>query len=207
MTAPDDHWHLAPTLPGRHITLEALDELHAADLNDGADEGTIRFLSRGGPEAPTTEAWAAYITRLNALPHRVNWAVRQHATGRVVGRISYSELRPADRWVEIGTMLLPAAQGTAVNPEAKLLLLSRAFDTLGANRVHFKVDARNERSRRAMLKLGATQEGVLRQYQVRPDGYARDSVMFSILRDEWPAVRAGLERRIDGSIYPALPDA
>ncbi|PNY80347.1 GNAT family N-acetyltransferase [Deinococcus koreensis] len=194
--APGDLWFQQPTLRGRIVTLEALGEQHAADLSVGADEDTLRFLSRGGPADSTPAAWASYIARLNALPDRLNWAVRLNATGQAVGRISFSEIRVADRWVEIGTMLLPAAQGTGVNPESKLLLMARAFEALGASRVHFKVDARNGRSVRALQKLGAVQEGVLRQYQVRPDGSARDSVMFSVLRAEWPAVRAGLEARL-----------
>ncbi len=194
--ASEAEWFQTPTLTGRFITLEGLGTAHAADLNAGADEETVRFLSRGGPAEATPAAWAEYITRLNALPRRVNFAVRLLDPGVVVGRISYSEVNAADRWAEIGTMLLPGAQGTHVNPEAKLLLMTRAFEVLGANRVHFKVDARNARSVRALHKLGAVQEGVLRQYQVRPDGFARDSVMFSVLRGEWPAVKAGLEARL-----------
>lgn len=191
---PDAEWLLAPTLSGHTVALEALTEAHAADLAAGADDDTVRFLSRGGPDANTPDGWAGYISRLNALPARVNWAVL--VGGVAVGRISFSEVRPTDRWVEIGTMLLPAAQGVGVNPDAKRLLMTRAFEVLGANRVQFKVDARNERSRRAMHKLGAVQEGTLRQYQLRPDGFARDSVMFSVLRDEWPAVRATLDARV-----------
>ena len=191
-------WFQQPTLTGRHITLEPLAGKHAADLSAGADEDTLRFLSRGGPDTPTPDGWAAYISRLNAIPDRLNWAVRLHASGQTVGRISFSEIRVSDRWVEIGTMLLPAARGTGVNPESKLLLMARAFEVLRAGRVHFKVDARNERSVRAMQKLGAVQEGVLRQYQMRPDGSLRDSVMFSVLRAEWPAVRAGLDTRVAG---------
>ncbi|WP_221088862.1 GNAT family N-acetyltransferase [Deinococcus aquaedulcis] len=196
LPAPSAEWLRAPTLRGRAVTLEALRPEHAADLHAGATEDTIRFLARGGPTAQTVPAWADYIERLNALPRRVNFAVRL-GDGPVVGRISYSEVRAEDRWVEIGTMLLPAAQGTAVNPEAKRLLLARSFEALGAGRVHFKVDARNERSLRAMRRLGAVQEGVLRAYQVRPDGHARDSVMFSILAAEWPAVRSALDQRLD----------
>ncbi|GHF34753.1 RimJ/RimL family protein N-acetyltransferase [Deinococcus metalli] len=193
---PAADWLDAPTLRGHAVILEALTGAHAADLAAGADDETVRFLSRGGPDANTPPAWAAYIGRLNALPRRVNWAVRRADTGVAVGRISFSEVSPSDRWVEIGTMLLPAAQGVGVNPDAKLLLMTRAFEVLGANRVQFKVDARNARSLRAMLKLGAVQEGTLRQYQVRPDGYARDSVMFSVLRGEWPDVKAGLAARV-----------
>ncbi|WP_019010117.1 GNAT family N-acetyltransferase [Deinococcus aquatilis] len=195
--APPAEWLLAPTLPGRFVTLEALTEAHAEALNAGADADTVAMLARGGPEAATVQAWADYITRLNALPNRINWAVL--LDGRAVGRISYSEVKTSDRWVEIGTMLLPAARGGVVNPESKLLLLTRAFEVLGANRVHFKVDARNARSLAAMRKLGAVQEGTLRQFQVRPDGFARDSVMFSIVREEWQGVRAGLEARLNAS--------
>ncbi|GGK15678.1 N-acetyltransferase [Deinococcus malanensis] len=194
--APAEEWFRTPVLTGRVITLEALREEHAPDLNSGADADTLRFLARGGPEAATDEAWAAFIGRLNALPNRVNFAVRLNDGGKVVGRISYSEIRVADRWAEIGTMLLPAAQGTAVNPEAKLLMMTRAFEVLGAGRVQFKVDLRNERSLRAMEKLGAVREGTLRQYQVRPDGLGRDSVVFSVLQAEWPAIRAGLDTRV-----------
>ena len=195
-SAPEAEWFQTPTLRGQHISLEGLNESHAADMCAGADAETVRLLARGGPSAATPEAWAEYIGRLNALPNRINFAVCLRSSGLCVGRISYSEIKWADRWVEIGTMLLPAAQGTAVNPEAKLLLMARAFEVLGAGRVHFKVDSRNARSLRAMHKLGAVQEGTLRQYQVVSGGYARDSVMFSVLRGEWPAVRAGLEARL-----------
>ncbi len=143
--------------------------------------------------------WAAHVAELNALPRRVNFAVRLNGPdgpGAAVGRISFSEVNAADGWAEIGTMLLPAAQGTAVNPESKLLLMTRAFEVLGAGRVQFKVDARNERSLRAMTRLGAVREGVLRAYQRRPDGFTRDSVVFSVLAGEWPAVKAGLTARV-----------
>ncbi|CAM3827855.1 GNAT family N-acetyltransferase [Deinococcus frigens] len=195
--APEAEWFQTPTLRGQVIFLEGLNESHAAEMCAGADDETVRLLARGGPSAPTTAAWAEYIGRLNALPQRINFAVRLVGSGLTVGRVSYSEIKWADRWAEMGTMLLPAAQGTGVNPEAKLLLMARAFEVLGAGRVHFKVDSRNARSLRAMHKLGAVQEGTLRRYQVRPDGFARDSVIFSVLRGEWPAVKAGLEARLD----------
>ncbi|WP_034383075.1 GNAT family N-acetyltransferase [Deinococcus sp. YIM 77859] len=192
--APLPEWLLPVTLTGQHVTLCPLTEEHAADLCAGADEETFALLARGGPAEPTVAGWADYIRGLNALPARVNWAVLMG--GRAVGRISYSEVKVSDRWAEIGTMLVPAARGTAANPEAKLLLLTRAFEVLGANRVQFKVDARNARSLRALEKLGAVREGTLRQYQVRPGGVARDSVMFSILHGEWPAVKARLHARL-----------
>ena len=193
-------WLLPAPLRGRVIVQEYLSTHQSAANCAGANADMVEFLARGGPQENTPQEWAAHIERLNTTPGRVNWAVLD-TSGAVLGRISYSEVRPADRWVEIGTMLLPVAQGTFANPEAKLLLMTRAFEGLGAGRVHFKVDSRNARSLRAMEKLGAVREGTLRRYQVRPDGYARDSVMFSILADEWARVKAGLETRLGA--YPA----
>ncbi|WP_407568694.1 GNAT family N-acetyltransferase [Deinococcus altitudinis] len=205
-------WTDPVVLTGRFIRLEPLTIQHAAGIFQHADADTVALLSRGGPAEQSVQGWAEYIGRLNAVPGRVNWAVvvvggqqggarevagQQVAGQLVAGRVSYSTVQPADRWAEIGTMLTPPFQGGFCNPEAKLLLMERAFTVLGAGRVHFKVDARNARSRAAMRKLGATEEGTLRRYQVRPDGTARDSVMFSVLTEEWPAVRAGLLARLD----------
>ncbi|GEM46246.1 GNAT family N-acetyltransferase [Deinococcus cellulosilyticus] len=188
-------WLQAPTLTGRTLRLERLTVDHAPGILEHMDEDTGQYLSRGGPAELTLDSLSLYLKELIALPNRVNWAVVTHG-GQVAGRISYSEVRPADRWMEIGTMLTAPFRGTSVNPEAKLLLMERAFEVLGANRVHFKVDSRNARSLRAMEKLGAVREGTLRRYQVRPDGYARDSVMFSLLPEEWPEVKARLEARV-----------
>jgi len=136
------------------------------------------------------------LESLNAIPNRINWAVIIIESGAVAGRISYSELKEADKWVEIGTLLMPTFWGGAANPEGKLLLMTRAFEVLGVNRVQFKVDSRNERSQAAMAKLGALREGVLRDCLVRSDGYVRSSVVYSILKNEWAAVKATLEARV-----------
>lgn len=197
--APAADWTRPVEMRGRFVSLVPLSAVHAAGMCAGADAGAVEFLARGGPQTNTPEEWAAHIERLNSLPHRVNWAVLG-PDETVLGRISYSEARPDDRWLEIGTMLLPAGRGTFANPESKLLLLARAFEVLGAGRVQFKVDSRNARSLRALDKLGAVREGTLRQYQVRPDGYARDSVIFSVLADEWEGVKAGLERRLGSGV-------
>ena len=195
-------WTDPVVLTGRFIRLEPLTAQHAAGIFQHADAETVALLSRGGPTEQSVQGWAEYIGRLNAVPGRVNWAVvvlsgQDDGNEQVAGRVSYSTVQPADRWAEIGTMLTPPFQGGFCNPEAKLLLMERAFTVLGAGRVQFKVDARNARSRAAMHKLGATEEGTLRRYQVRPDGTPRDSVMFSVLPQEWPAVRAGLLARLD----------
>jgi RimJ/RimL family protein N-acetyltransferase len=105
---------------------------------------------------------------------------------------------PRDARLEIGfTMYSPAVWGTVVNPQTKLLLLGHAFDDLGAGRVQLKTDIRNVRSQQAIARLGATYEGVLRRYQRRADGTVRDTVLFSIIAEEWPSVRSRLEARLD----------
>jgi RimJ/RimL family protein N-acetyltransferase len=193
----DATWLGAPTLTGRAVRLEPLDpDAHSVSMFAHFDARVTEFLSRGGKPIASADDLREHLASLNALPDRVNWAVRMLADGAIAGRISYSEMKSSDRWVEIGTMLMPAFWGGAANPESKLLLMARAFEVLGANRVQFKVDQRNSRSQGAMEKLGAVREGVLRKYQIRPDGYVRDSVMFSVIADEWPEVKARLRARL-----------
>lgn len=118
------------------------------------------------------------------------------AAGAIVGQTAFLTIRPADAGVEIGnTWYAPDAQGGAVNPAAKLLLLTHAF-ACGAERVELKTDARNARSRAAIEKLGAQLEGVHRKHMRIGDGTMRDSVYYSIIRDDWPSARASLEARL-----------
>jgi N-acetyltransferase len=125
------------------------------------------------------------------------FAIIDKATGAVIGSTRYMDIAPAHRRLEIGaTWLTPAFQKTASNTEAKLLLLTHAFETLGAMRVVFKTELLNEPSRRALVRLGAVQEGVFRKHLLAASGRARDMVYFSILEGEWPAIKAGLKRRL-----------
>ena len=118
------------------------------------------------------------------------------ASDAVIGTSSYLALRPEHHGLEIGfTMLGPTAWGSGANIEAKTLMLDHAFGTLGCHRVEFKTDARNERSRGALAALPAQFEGIFRKHMVVPDGM-RDSAYFSIIDDDWPAVRAGLVDRL-----------
>jgi RimJ/RimL family protein N-acetyltransferase len=118
--------------------------------------------------------------------------------GTVVGTSSYLEISPRDARLEIGfTAYTPAVWAGVVNPETKLLLLGYAFETLNAGRVQLKTDVRNARSQQAIARLGAQYEGVLRRYQRRADDTVRDTVLFSMLADEWPAARASLTARLD----------
>ncbi len=204
-----DDWTAQTTLEGRFIRLEpltleragpegaALPKTHAEGWLKFYDPSIFEFQGRGGPEEGTLEAVQRYLKRTLEEPNRLNWTIRVLETGDIAGRISYSEMRPAHRALEIGTTIFKPFWGTAVNPEAKLLMLEQAFERLGALRVQFKSDARNGRSHRALEKLGATREGVLRRYQTRPDGFVRDSVMLSVLDDEWPNVRSRLDTQLE----------
>lgn len=125
------------------------------------------------------------------------WAVRRLDTGRVVGTTTFCSIDQANRRVEIGhTWLGVEAQRTAVNTAAKLLLLGHAFDTCDAIAVEFRTHWHNRQSRDAIARLGAKQDGVLRSHRIGPDGTLRDTVVFSILPAEWPAVRLGLIERL-----------
>lgn len=124
---------------------------------------------------------------------RVPFTVLDAASGAVVGSTSYGSLSPRDGRVEIGwTWLARAAQGTSLNTNAKYLLLAYAFDVLRYERVEFKTDVLNQRARAALRKIGAVEEGVLRSHTVMPGGRRRDTIYYSVLRPEWPAVQARL---------------
>jgi N-acetyltransferase len=184
------------TLTGRFVALEPLEPRHHGDLIRIADaEPEIwRYMpldtSRGF--APKLAA----IVEDNVKGAWITFAVRTLADAKVVGSTSYMSIAPKDAKVEIGASWYGSeAQGSAVNPESKLLLLENAFRA-GYNRVEFKTDSKNARSRAALKKLGAVEEGTLRGHMWMPQGYFRDSVYFSILAAEWPGVRQGLERRL-----------
>lgn len=186
------------SLAGRFVALEPLEERHHADLVRIADADPAIWtympldLSRG------FALKLAFIAAENAKGAWLTYAVRRLADGVVVGSTSYMAITPGDARVEIGaTWFAAAAQGTAANPESKYLLLGNAF-AAGYHRVEFKTDSKNARSRAALRKLGAVEEGVLRGHLWMPQGHFRDSVYFSILAAEWPAVRAALERRLAG---------
>jgi N-acetyltransferase len=189
-------WIQPIILKGKYVRLEPLTLDHAEAMRQHYDPIVETFMSRGAPKDTSLAAMQAYIEMLNSEPNRINFAICIQNSSDIAGRISYSEIRAAHKSLEVGTMIVPKFQGGFCNPESKLLMLEYAFTVLGAVRVQFKADARNERSLKALEKLGATREGVLRKYQMRPDGFVRDSVMYSILDSEWEVVKANLEQRI-----------
>lgn len=155
---------------------------------------------------PTPEGMAAEIDRrlgLQAEGRMAPWAVVSRASGRAVGMTTYMNIDAPNRRVEIGsTWLGRDAQRTGLNPAAKLLLLTRAFDDLGCIAVEFRTHWHNAQSRAAIARLGAKQDGVLRNHQVWRDGTLRDTVVFSIIDGEWPAVRQGLSARLAATAAP-----
>src|SRR5487761_2573534 len=183
-----------PTLTGRLVRLEALSDHHVAGLVAAAGEDRSRY------------GFTAVLMAATERGDVVAFVQRSVATGREVGMTRYLTIRRGDGaapWaVEIGgTWLSASAQGSGINVEAKFLLLAHAFDAWPVERVDFKTDARNERSRHALAALGAVFEGTLRAWQpsfvAGEEGRMRDSAMFSILRREWPEVRERLAHRID----------
>ncbi|MEU1286574.1 GNAT family protein [Kitasatospora sp. NPDC005856] len=187
-------------LTGRHIRLEPLERRHLTDLWTavGPDPEVWRWTMASVPGSEE-EFGAILDTRIaeTASGESVYFAAVDLADGRAVGVTGYHDYSARDESVEIGgTWYARSAWRTAVNTEAKLLLLRHAFEDLGMGRVFWKTDARNERSRAAVLRLGAQYEGTLRRHRLRPDGSWRDSCYFSMLADEWPAAESRLAERL-----------
>lgn len=183
-------------LAGRFVRLEPLEERHRDDLLAAAAEDPLTFRYMGTDLSVGGEAWPAYLADAQR-PDYVAWATVDAATGRAIGSSRFGDIAPEHGRVEIGwTWIAPSHQRSAVNTEAKLLQLGYAFDDLGATRVALKTDGRNLRSQAAIERLGALREGTLRRHIRMPDGFVRDTVYFSILAEEWAAVKARLEERL-----------
>lgn len=184
------------TLSGRFVRLEPVDERHRDDLLGAAAQDPATFRYMGADLSIGASAWPSYLA--DALrPEFLAWATVDAATGRAIGSTRFGDIAPEHGRLEIGwTWIAPSHQRSAANTEAKLLQLTYAFDDLGATRVALKTDARNERSQRAIERIGGVREGVLRHHIRLPDGYLRDTVYYSILAAEWPAVKARLVARL-----------
>jgi RimJ/RimL family protein N-acetyltransferase len=193
---------------GELVVVEPLATVHESGLIAAASEPEL-FQWLPVDMASSAEAVRGWLrTSLEAAADRseVPFVILDAGTGRVLGSTRFLELRFEHLRVEIGwTWLTRSAWSTGANVETKLLLLGHAFDHLGCRRVEFKTDARNERSRGALLALGAKFEGVLRKHMVIRDGGARDSAYFSVIDDEWPDLRGRLERRRDEHLATRRP--
>ncbi|TMF34970.1 MAG: GNAT family N-acetyltransferase [Chloroflexi bacterium] len=186
------------TLAGRIVRLEPLELEHVPRL---ADVGLDPAIWRWTIARPTSEAdlrdWAETTIRARDAGTELPFVTLEAATGRPIGSSRYLNIVLEHRRLEIGwTWIAPAWQRTGANREAKLLMLTYAFETLGCRRVEFKTDSLNAPSRTALLGVGATFEGIFRNHMVMPDGRMRHSAYYSVIDDEWPAVKAGLERSL-----------
>ncbi|HEY3010078.1 MAG TPA: bifunctional pyridoxamine 5'-phosphate oxidase family protein/GNAT family N-acetyltransferase [Micromonosporaceae bacterium] len=198
-------WLTATPMRGEHVLLEPLQMSHVDDLYAATRDADVwQFLTIPQPESRDEMAAIVSIAlRASGLGTRVPWVQRSAATGEVMGTTSYHLPDPELRAVEIGhTMLGRPWWRTGVNTEAKLMLLERAFGRLGAERVTWQTDVRNERSQEAIARLGATREGVLRRNRRRADGSWRDSVLYSMTAPEWPRAREALRSRLRSSSAP-----
>jgi len=186
-------------LRGEHVILEPLDLSHVDDLFKATDDEEVyRFLPRFRP-ASATELAGHVREALHQYEKgfRVPFVQRSVATGRVVGTTSYYEPDDVNRKIAIGyTMLSPEVWRTGVNTEAKLLLMARAFDDLGAVRVEWHTDLLNWRSQQAIERLGALREGVLRRHKRRENGTWRDTVQYAMTDEQWPDAQARLRGRL-----------
>ncbi len=188
-------------LEGRFVRLEPLRTEHAEALTTAAERLDWGWFLR--PLHNRTDVDRRIIEGLRAeeKDEAYAFAVRMMEDGRVVGSTSYFGIVPPHRRVEIGsTWYTTEAQGTTINPECKYLLLKHAFEDWGAKRVQFTTDVNNLHSQRAILKLGAKFEGRLRNHAIRPDGTLRDSMVYSIVPEEWAEVRGRILARLNGQM-------
>lgn len=188
-------------LEGRHVRLEPLGAQHAPGVFAATRDASIfTYLLIPPFDTPAmVAAWLEEALRAQTAGAEVPYATIRKSDGRLVGSTRFLDIRRPHRGLEIGwTWITPEAQRSVVNTEAKYLMLRQAFEAWGALRVQLKTDARNEKSRAAILRIGATFEGILRKQLLRPhDGYQRSSAMFSLTAEEWPAAKARLEAKLD----------
>ena len=186
------------TLEGQHVRLTPLSPDHEESLVAAAGDGelwnsTVTIV----PDQTTIAAYIATALNAQSQGQELPFVIIRKSSDKVVGSTRFYSIEREHRRVEIGyTWLAASAQRTSVNTEAKLLLLTHAFEVWGCIRVGFVTDLLNQQSRRAILRLGAKQEGILRNHMVMPDGRYRDSVYFSITEAEWPEVKARLESKL-----------
>jgi RimJ/RimL family protein N-acetyltransferase len=186
------------TLEGAIVRLVPLELDHVAGLAEiGLDPEIWQWtLARPASEADVRD-WATAAIRNRDAGTELPFATLDAATGQPIGSSRYMNIVLEHRRLEIGwTWLAPGRQRTGANREAKLLMLTHAFETVGCRRVEFKTDSLNEPSRTALLGIGATFEGIFRNHMVMPGGRMRHSAYYSVIDEEWPSVKAGLERSI-----------
>lgn len=194
-------------LEGRAVRLEPLSLDHVGPLCDvGLEPELWRLTNALVRDRAEMEGYVRLALREHAEGRSLPFVQVERKSGRVIGSTRFGNVDAANRRVEIGwTWLGPAWQRTAMNTEAKYLLLRHAFETWRVNRVELKTDVLNEKSRRAIARIGAREEGVLRRHMITASGRVRDTVYFSIIQEEWPVVRARLEERLRAPAAVSVP--
>ena len=194
-------WATAVVLEGERVRLEPLSRDHLDGLAAVAFDPTIwRWTIARPTDRAGLEAWleAALATAQGGT--EVPFTTIDRPSGRPIGSSRFLNISPENRRLEIGwTWLAPAFQRTGANREVKLLQLTHAFETLGANRVEFKTDSRNERSRAALLGIGAQFEGIFRNHVIMPDGPLRHSAWYAVTIEDWPTVKSRLQGLLAGA--------
>jgi len=196
---PAERWIRPVVLEGRIVRLEPLRRDHLDGLAEVAFEPALWQYTLARPvDAAGLEAWIRTALANAEVGIEVPFATIDRATERAIGSTRYLNIVPEHRRFEIGwTWLATSAQRTGANREAKLLQLTHAFEDLDANRVEFKTDSLNDKSRTALLGIGASFEGIFRNHMVMPDGRLRHSAYYSVTREDWPTVRSRLIELLD----------
>jgi RimJ/RimL family protein N-acetyltransferase len=187
-----------PVVRGRLTTLEPLAPEMAPELADAIAEGELYALPYVKLPAPDEMAGEidSRLARQSAQA-MAPWAIRRNSDGRLVGMTGYVNVLPPHRRLTLGaTWVALSAHNTGINQESKYLLMERAFEVLDCIAVEFRANAVNERSRRAYLAIGATQDGILRSHELLADGTVKDTVFFSVTAAEWPGVKAALAEKL-----------
>ncbi len=200
-----DRWVEPVTLEGRIVRLEPLSLDHVAALAEVAFDPAIwRWTTARPTDLEGLRAWVEAAIRNREAGREEPFATIERSSGRPIGSTRFLSIVPEHRRLEIGwTWVAGPWQRTGANREAKYLQLRHAFEVLGAHRVEFKTDSLNEKSNPSLLAIGATFEGTFRNHMVMPEGRLRHSNYYSVVAEEWPEVRAALERRIDQDVAAA----
>ncbi len=199
--SPND-WARPIVLEGRLVRLEPMSMGHLDGLADVAFDPALWQWTLARPtDRPGLEAWMATAVANAEAGTEFPFVTVDRASGRPIGSSRYLNIVPEHRRLEIGWTWVGADwQRGGANREAKLLMLEHAFESLGCHRVEFKTDSLNDRARRALLGIGATFEGIFRNHMVMPDGRLRHSAYYSVVDDEWPAVKARLVAGLDAIV-------
>jgi RimJ/RimL family protein N-acetyltransferase len=184
-------------LVGKFVELEAINESHREHLRTAAQEESTWIYMPYAAAGENFDYW--FEKALSGLEkNQLTFIVRKKQDQKIIGSSRFYNIDMDNKRLTIGyTWYMSEARGTTVNPECKLLLLTSAFETLGVNRVEFMTDSRNLHSQAALKKLGAKEEGILRQHMVVQNNYLRDTVIFSIIKSEWSNIKNVLSRRLE----------